>query len=104
MSIHLYTLSPSKREYSSYAVNVASARQFLKSKGVQSLLGEHEHLYVSYPLEDVNPEYNVRIHPSGETVASRIARKISSHEELKVRRQTVRRVLADMHYDSASQT
>ena len=99
MSIHSCTLSPSKREYSSYAANVASAHQFLKSKGVQSLLGEHEHLYISYPLEDVNPEYNVRIHPSRETVASRIARKIYFNEELKVRPQTVRRVLADMHYD-----
>ena len=100
MAIHLYTLSPSKRVYSSYASNVASVHQFMQGKGIQSLLKEGEHFYISYPLEDVNPEYNVRIHPSKETVASRIAQKLDSSERLDIPPQTVRRVMADMHYDS----
>ena len=99
MAIHAYTLSPSKREYNSNIANATSANQFKRGKGIQSLLGEDEYFYLSYPLEDVNPEYNVRIYPSKETVASRIARKLYFHEALNVPPQTIRRVLADMYYD-----
>ena len=99
MAIHLYTLSPSKRVYSSYAANVASAHQFMRGERIQSLLKEDEHFYIAYPLDDVSPEYNVRIHPSKETVASRIAQKLDSNEGLDIPPQTVRRVRADMHYD-----